>query len=212
MIRINLLSQKRRSQRKEGSQAWLAAVLVGVLFEIVLFFVFHGMKVEELDAQKRKNREISAQIEQVKKSVAQHAAVKEQLAELRAREEAIQKLQAARTGPTAVLLELSRILTPGRGPSVDPDRLMQIQRDNPLAAITPGWDPRRLWILSFQEEKRRVRIAGLARDGEDVSELARRMSLSDYFADVRLLPARRDVDPETKLELVRFSLEAGVKY
>ena len=66
MIRINLLSQKRRSQRKEGSQAWLAAVLVGVLFEIVLFFVFHGMKVEELDAQKRKNREISAQIEQSK--------------------------------------------------------------------------------------------------------------------------------------------------
>ncbi|MFO7178498.1 MAG: PilN domain-containing protein [Pseudomonadota bacterium] len=212
MIRINLLPHTRRAQHKEGSQAWLAAVLVGMLVEIVLLFVFHGMKVEELEEQNRKNREITAQIEQSKKSVAQHAAVKEQLAELRAREEAIRKLQSARTGPTAVLLELSRILTPGRGPTVDPDRLMQIQRDNPLAAITPGWDPRRLWILSFQEEKRRVRISGLARDGEDVSELARRMNLSDYFSDVRLLPARRDVDPETKIELVRFSLEAGVKY
>jgi type IV pilus assembly protein PilN len=69
-----------------------------------------------------------------------------------------------------------------------------------------------LWILSFREESRKVRIDGLARDGEDVSELARRMNLSDYFADVALLPARREVDPATKLELVRFSLEAGVKY
>jgi type IV pilus assembly protein PilN len=45
-----------------------------------------------------------------------------------------------------------------------------------------------------------------------VSELARRMNLSDYFADVQLLPARRETDSVTKLELVRFSLEAGVKY
>ena len=66
--------------------------------------------------------------------------------------------------------------------------------------------------MSFKEDKRKLRIDGLARDGEDVSELARRMSLSDYFVGVKLLPARRQVDAATKVELVRFSLEAGVKY
>jgi type IV pilus assembly protein PilN len=111
-----------------------------------------------------------------------------------------------------VLLEFARILTPNRGPSVSPERLNQLRRDNPLAAMNSSWDPRRLWIVSFREERRRVRIDGLARDGEDVSELARRMNLSDYFAEVQLLPARREIDSVTKLELVRFSLEAGVKY
>jgi type IV pilus assembly protein PilN len=214
MIRVNLLGQRRKVQRpgQEASQAWLVVVLIALLVEVVGLFIFHGMKSEELAEQERKNRAIVAQIERSKQSVADHQAVKEKLAQLRAREEAIGKLQTARTGPTAVLLEFARILTPNRGPSVSPERLNQLRRDNPLAAMNSSWDPRRLWILKFQEDKRKVRIDGVARDGEDVSELARRMNLSDYFADVRLLPAHREVDRESKLEIVRFSLEAGVKY
>jgi type IV pilus assembly protein PilN len=214
MIRINLLAQRKKVQRagQEASQAWLVAVLVALLIEVVGLFIFHGMKLEELAEQEQKNRAVVAQIERSRQNVANHDAVKAKLALLRAREAAIEKLQSARTGPTAVLLEFARILTPGRGPSVNPERLNQLRRDNPLAAMNSSWDPRRLWILSFREESRKVRIDGLARDGEDVSELARRMNLSDYFADVALLPARREVDPATKLELVRFSLEAGVKY
>ena len=57
-----------------------------------------------------------------------------------------------------VLLEFARILTPNRGPSVSPERLNQLRRDNPLAAMNSSWDPRRLWIVSFREERRRVRI------------------------------------------------------
>ena len=214
MIRINLLAQKKKAQRagQEASQAWLVAVLIALLLEVVGLFVFHGIKSEELAEQERKNRAVIQQIERSKKNVADHEAVKQKLAVLRAREEAIAKLQSARTGPTAVLLEFARILTPNRGPSVSPERLSQLSRDNPLAAMNAGWDPRRLWITSFREEQRRVRIDGLARDGEDVSELARRMNLSDYFKEVQLLPAHREVDQATKLELVRFALEAGVKY
>ena len=214
MIRVNLLAQRKRAQRvgQEQSQAWLVAILVALLVEVVALFVFHGMKSEELAEQERKNRAVIAQIERSKKNVADHQEVQNKLTQLRAREEAITKLQTARTGPTGVLLEFARILTPNRGPSVNPEKLNQLRRDNPLAAMNSSWDPRRLWIVSFREERRKVRIDGLARDGEDVSELARRMNLSDYFADVQLLPARREMDPTTKIELVRFSLEAGVKY
>jgi type IV pilus assembly protein PilN len=214
MIRVNLLGQRKRAQRQgqEQSQTWLVVVLVALLVELIGLFVFHGMKSEELAEQERKNRAVIAQIERSKRSVSEHAAVKDKLAHLRAREEAIGKLQTARTGPAAVLLEFARILTPNRGPSVSPERLNQLRRDNPLAAMNSGWDPRRLWILSFREDKRKVRIDGLARDGEDVSELARRMNLSEYFTEVQLLPARREVDGTTNLELVRFSLEAGVNY
>jgi type IV pilus assembly protein PilN len=206
MIRINLLAQKKRAERSEGSQVWLAVVMVVVLAEVAALFLFHSIKAEELADQKRKNAELSSQIEQAKKNVANHTQVKADLAQLRAREAAIQKLQNARSGPTAALLELARILTPGRGPSVDPDRLAQLRRDNPLSVFNPNWDARRLSVVSFVETQRKLKIDGIARDGEDVSELARRLNLSAFFYDVTLLPATREA------EAVKFSVEAKVRY
>ncbi|HYQ28873.1 MAG TPA: PilN domain-containing protein [Polyangiaceae bacterium] len=212
MIRINLMAQKRREGRAEGSQLWLAVAMVAMLAEVVALFVFHGFKGEELKEQGLKNSALSSQIEQSKSAVANHADVRQKLDQLRAREEAIGKLQSARSGPTAILLELARLLTPGRGPSVDPDRLSQLRRDNPLAVFNPSWDSRRLWLVKFVEQSRKLRLEGFAQDGEDVSELARRMNLSSYFADVRLLPAVRQVDATTHMEVVSFALEAKVKY
>ena len=212
MIRINLMPQKRRAERSEGSQLWLAVVMVMMLALVAGLFVFHGFKGEELKDQLRKNAELQSQIDQSKNAVANHDQVTAKLAQLRAREEAIGKLQSARTGPTAVLLELARLLTPGRGPSVDPDRLSQLRRDDPLAVFNPAWDARRLWLVKFVEDHRKLHLEGFAQDGEDVSELARRMNLSSYFADVRLLPASRQIDSVTHIEVVSFALEAKVKY
>jgi type IV pilus assembly protein PilN len=212
MIRINLMPMKRRADRGDGSQLWLAVVMVVLLAEVAGLFVFHGFKSEELNDQRRKNAELNSQIDQSKSAVANHDDVKAKLAQLRAREEAIGKLQSARTGPTAILLELARLLTPGRGPSVDPDRLSQLRRDNPLAVFNPSWDARRLWLVKFVENNRKLHLEGFAQDGEDVSELARRMNLSSYFADVQLLPAFRQIDTSTHTEVVSFALEAKVKY
>lgn len=212
MIRINLLPQKRRVERQEGGQVWLAVVLVLLLAEVAGFFVWHGQLNENLEAHKRANLELSAQIDQSKRSVANHAEVKKKLGELRAREEAIQKLLVARSGPTAVLLELARVMTPGRGPSVSPERLNEVRRDNPLSVHNQDWDPKRLWIIKYVENNRSVRLDGRARNGEDVSELARRMNLSDFFADVKLLPGQKTTDKETGLQVVDFQLEARVQY
>ena len=206
MIRINLLAQKKRAEKSDGSQVWLAVVMVVVLAEVAALFVLHSFKAEELTQQERKNAELTSQIQQAKKNVANHEQVKADLALLRAREEAIQQLQSARSGPTAILMELARILTPGRGPSVDPDRLAQLRRDNPLSVFNPNWDSRRLWLTGYIEAQRKLRIDGKARDGEDVSELARRLNLSSYFYDVNLLPATREND------FVKFSIETKVRY
>jgi len=212
VIRINLLPQKRRVQKAEGGQLWVVAVVLLVALEAVGFFIYHGNKQGELAAQRRKNAELEEQITQSKNAVKAHADVKAQLERLRAREDAISKLQSARTGPTAVLLELARLLTPGRGPSVDPDRLNQLRRENPLAVYNPTWDARRLWLSRYVENLRQVRLEGLARDGEDVSELARRMALSSYFGDVKLLPAKKIHSSEGGMDLVQFQLEAKAIY
>jgi type IV pilus assembly protein PilN len=213
VIRVNLLPQKRRVEsQKEAKQLWLVAVMVVFLAEVAALFVFHGFKNEELSDQRKKNTEIESQIEQSKQTVLNHPEVTKKLAELRAREAAIGKLQTARSGPTAILLELTHILTPGRGPSVAPDKLSQLRRENPLAVFNANWDPRRLEIRSFAESARKVKLEGSAQDGEDVSELARRLNLSDYFSNVVLLPGKQEKDAVSGLSVIHFSLEAQVKY
>lgn len=213
MIRINLLPQKKRRVESGGSgEAWVLVAVGLLVLQIVGLFIFHTSLESKLADENTANAEIQAKIDASKKSVLNHKNVTEELDRMRAREDAIAKLQSARTGPTAVLLETARILTPGRGPSLDPEKLAQIRKDNPLAAYNPTWDTRRLWVETFTEESRVLKLTGVARDAEDVSEFAKRMNLSDYFDTVRLLPASRISDKSTGLDLVRFALEAEVKY
>jgi type IV pilus assembly protein PilN len=213
VIRVNLLAQKRETRSAEGDQRWVG-VLIGVLAveTVVLFLVFQS-KRDELSAQVRTNAEIKSQIDQIKKATSNQADIKAQLEALRARREAIEKLQSARTGPTAMLLELGQLLTPGRGPTADPDMLAQLRRDNPSSMFNTAWDSRRLWLTSLAENDRLLRLEGLARDGDDVSELARRLGLSIYFGEVRLLPGTRTTEGgEGKVELIKFQLQAKVRY
>ncbi|HYP91506.1 MAG TPA: hypothetical protein VEQ59_25235, partial [Polyangiaceae bacterium] len=83
MIRINLLAQKKRAERAEGSQLWLVVVMVVVLAEVAALFVLHSFKAQELADQERTNAELSSQIDQVRKNVANHEQVKAELALLR---------------------------------------------------------------------------------------------------------------------------------
>lgn len=212
MIRVNLLPQKRRKAAAARGDLWLGSSLALVVLQVVACFVWYGSKQDELDQQQSKNNALQAQITQVKGVSKNHEDVKKKLALLREREEAIAKLQSARTGPSAMLLEVARMLTPGRGPSVDPVEISRLRRENPGKNYNQNWDTRRLWLVRFVESDRTVRLEGMARDGEDVSELARRMNLSTYFHDVQLLPAKREVDKSSGLPVVSFKLEAKVRY
>jgi type IV pilus assembly protein PilN len=212
VIRVNLLPQKRRKQAAARGDMWLVASLVLVALEVVACFVWYGSKQDELAQQQSKNGALEAQIKQIKDVSKNHEDLKKRLAILREREEAISKLQSARTGPTAMLLEVARMLTPGRGPSVDPSELTKLRRDNPGQDYNQNWDSRRIWLTRFVEADRTVRLEGMARDGEDVSELARRMNLSTYFREVQLLPAKRETDKASGLQVVSFKLEAKVRY
>jgi type IV pilus assembly protein PilN len=218
VIRVNLLPRKREQRgglglgAGDGGQAWLAVILGVVLLEIVALILFHRRKEDELDLIAKKNAQIQSNITDIQRQMSNHAEIKSQLKELRDREEAIAKLETARTGPTAVMLELSHVLTTGRGPTTDRDKLEQLKRDDPNRVPNPNWDTRRLWLLTYGEADRTVKLSGLARDGEDVAELLKRLSLSDYFYDLRVLPAQKSNDATTHLDLMKFELSAKVRY
>ncbi len=216
MVRVNLLPDRRQAARRspgsEPSQLWLVAVLGALLATVVVCLFVQKLKDDELHDAVVENGRIQGQIDTIKKQIANHPQIKARLKELRDREEAIQKLQAARTGPTATLLELARMLTQGRGPTTDHDKLEQMKLDNPAEVYSLNWDPRRLWLTSYQEADRTLNLAGLARDGEDVSELERRMKLSDYFTDVKLGKGDKILDQQTHQELFSFQFTAKVRY
>jgi type IV pilus assembly protein PilN len=216
MVRINLLPDKRQAGRRqpgaEPPQYWLFGVLGAAIAAIILCLFVQKVKEDELAAIVAENGRNQGQIDAIKKQIADHPDIKARLGQLRDREDAIQKLQGARTGPTSTLLELAHLLTAGRGPTTDRDKLEQMKRDNPSEVYNPNWDPRRLWIESYVESDRVVKMTGMARDGEDVSELERRLKLSDYFSDVRLLPGNKVVDGATHQELFHFELSAKVRY
>ena len=215
MIRVNLLPQKREARRTTGEQTqqvWLGVLLAVIVLEILGLFFFHNSKQNELKTAQSDNAKIQSQIDEIKRTTANHADIKQQLAELRDREEAITRLQSARSGPTATLVELSKVLTIGHGPTTDRDRIEQLKRDNPGAVPNPNWDPRRLWLTKYSEVDRSVKIEGLARDGEDVAEFLRRLALSDYFYEVKPLPATEVADKDTKINLKQFAIQAKVRY
>lgn len=215
-VHINLLSQKKAAAAVASSglqgQGWLAGVLGLVTLEVLVMFFVYNARSKELDKQKRANQEVSTAIDSIKASVAKHGEVKMRLQELKDRETAIEKLQSARTGPTLAMLELSKIMSAGRGPTVDPVRMGNVRRDNPTAAPSATWDPHRVWLTQYAEADRAVKITGRARDGEDVSELTRRLDLSSMFTDVTLLPAAKAIDAATKLEVLGFQISAKARY
>jgi type IV pilus assembly protein PilN len=216
MVRVNLLPEKRPTGRRkpgaEPTQFWLLGVLGAFVGCIVICLLVQKVKQDQLADLVADNGRKQDQIDQIKRQVADHPAIQARLKELRDREDAIEKLQTARTGPTATLLELARILTPGRGPTADRDKLEQLKRDNPSEVYNEAWDPRRLWLTLYEESARTVRLAGSARDGEDVSELERRLKFSDYFTDVKLRPGSKAYDATAHQEVFRFELSAKVKY
>jgi type IV pilus assembly protein PilN len=215
MVRINLLPDKKQAARRPGAgvepkQTWIIAVGAAFVVAIIACVFIQKMKQDELAGILAENARIQGQIDAIKKQIADHPEIKAKLKDLRDREEAIQKLQAARTGPTSTLLELAHLLTPGRAPSTDRDKLEQMKRDNPAEVFNSNWDARRLWLTSYVETNRVVKLAGLARDGEDVSELERRLKVSDFFTEVKLLPGMKVTDQGQ--ELFKFELSAKVRY
>jgi|CZKU01.1.fsa_nt_gi type IV pilus assembly protein PilN len=219
MVRINLLPERRGQAGRrvtspsEAGQLWMVVVLGVAVFTVVVCFFVERFKEGELASILGENGVIQGQIDAIGKQISDHPQITARLKELRDREEAIGKLQSARTGPTSTLLELSRLLTVGgRGPTTDKDKVEQLKRDNPTEVFNANWDPRRLWLTAYTEADRVVKMGGLARDGEDVSELERRLKLSDYFTDVKLMPGAKVTETTTHQELFQFQLSAKVRY
>ena len=215
MIRINLLPQAKRvaASANTGTALWGYLYLASaIVWCVALAFVYFSL-VSDRDQVLAQNTDLTRQIELVKAKGGTLEELQKQLQKARELESVVNKLIAARQGPTRMLLELSAILSQGRGPSVDPKKLEEMRKSNPEAGFSPGWDTRRLWIRSFKEENLGCTITGEARNNEDIAEFLRRLSLSTSFEEVSLVRTGQPaVQPGAAAPSVSFELKCKVRY
>jgi type IV pilus assembly protein PilN len=213
MIRINLLPEAKRQASTGGSgQLWAVVyMLAGAGWSVVLM-LFYLSADSKLDEKEAANKAVQAQIDQVKAQSANIGEVEAKLAKSRELQKVVQELQDARQGPARVLMELSHILSAGRGPAVNEQKLEAMRRENPLAGFNPGWDIRRLWLTTFTESNRMCKLSGFGKSNEDVAEFLRRLSLSEVFREVTLQSTSAAKDNASGLPTVKFDMTCKVVY
>ena len=211
MIRINLLPRARTAPAG-GSSLWLGVYAGAIVLWCVVLGVFYFLTDAELQEQLRANRTLAQQVQTMKQKSAKLEELEARLQRSKQLEALVDELNRARTGPTRVLYELSRILSQGGGPTIDVQRLEELRRDNPLAGFNPNWDVRRLWLKAFQEEDRICRVTGEGKTNEDIAEFIRRLSLSDLFEQVALTKTAMTKHDKVDVELISFELTCKVRY
>ena len=214
MIRINLLpSATRQSAIGGGSaQGWIIGYLLAVAAVGVGCAYLYVTKNRELNEQEARNDALEANIASLEAESANIDEIRAQLDQSRQLEEVVDELQRARYGPTAVLMEISQILSVDGGPTIDPEELEERCRRDPLARYNVGWDVHRLWLSEFVEESRDCLIRGVGKTNEDVAEFIRRLILSERFERVELVKTESAQDTDTGLPTTRFELTCGVIY
>lgn len=210
MIRINLLPRTQRKVRV--GQRQLVIFLVLLVVELgAMIFLYIG-KSTEVDKKKRVVAGLQEEIQKLKKEVGDFDSLKRQRDGLLAQRDVISKLQKARTGPVWTMLELSNILSIGKGPKVDEASYKELINRNPNADFNSRWDPRRLWLTFIDEKAGVLKITGRAKDHDDVAELLKRLNLSEYFTGVSLQRNQQVQDKGLGLKVVQFSLSCRIKY
>jgi type IV pilus assembly protein PilN len=215
MMRINLIRQRKARGRGAGSaERALIAMGAAVLLAIGGMVAAYVNAEADLTAAVRANNGIKDQIERLKSEVGDYDKLKTEREALMKQGKTIEALRTGRTGAVYMLRELSEILTPHKGPTFDRITYEDRLRRDPNVGFNAGWDPRRVWLESFEEAQHKVRIRGSARTNEDVAEFLKRLQLSVFFSDVTPESTNQVTDSPAAggTKHVTFNVTANVEF
>lgn len=217
MIKINLIGQKKsRRVRGGGGGGGSAPVLLlviagGVLVLVLGFFLVHRPLSNTVADLKHKNGDLKRENDALKKETKNSRAIRDAFESALARQQATARLKQAQVTPAWFLFELSNILTPGHQPQLTPEMQAELQ-DNPNRPWQEGWDPKHVWITSFEDKDGHFKLRGGAQSKGDVIELGLRLRASMFFDDVSPTETDDVVDKDSGLTYHKFSIEGDVRY
>ncbi|MFZ4734881.1 MAG: type IV pilus assembly protein PilM [Bradymonadia bacterium] len=203
-FRINLLPVKEARKRESGKQ-FLVFFAVLLIAELGVLYYWQSETEAELARVEGQNAKIQAQLKDAEEKSAQVAKMQAEKDELEKQKVVLDGLLEGQAGPVKMLDEVSVMLTPVSDPI---QKLAQEKR-----RWNPDWDPKRLWVESFVEASRKLKIQGYARTNDDLAEFLHRLNTSKHFVEVRLnLSEMVEVSVVPGLKLVRFDVDALALY
>jgi len=211
MIKINLLPIKATKRREQGVRQLIIGV-VSMTLALVAIIVFNTTQTSQINQMRSDNQATSRAIAALKAEIGDYDVVKAQRDELIRQRDAIKRLQANRAGPVWLMRELSDILTKGKGPTFNKEAYEEQLRRDPNAGFNPNWEPKRVWLLSYEEHNHSVKIHGAAKSDEDVAEFLKRLKLSAFFSDVYWQQTQPQMDNKLNVSYVTFDVTCRVNY
>ena len=95
--------------------------------------------------------------------------------------------------PPPELAELTKILTPGGGPTIDAAQVKQLEATLGSPVLTP-WDSQRVGLVELQRRGSEMHLVGVATSSEDVAQFLRRLAVSTRFTEVTIMVDERQPD------------------
>lgn len=187
----------------------------GLLAALVGIVVMHLQASGTLDDLNNENKRIKDDVARLKAELGDYDKVKAQRENLLRQRKSIEALEAGRTGPVYLLREMSEILTPGKGPTFDRIAYEEALRRDPNVGFNASWDTHRVWLESYEENNKRVRIRAAGKSHDDAAEFMKRLGSSVFFNDVRFENSTQTAQTATGAGSVRhvtFNLTAEVIY
>jgi type IV pilus assembly protein PilN len=211
MIRINLLPVKATKRREQGVRQLIIGS-AALSLALVAIIIFHGTQISAINQLRADNQASARAIAQLKAEIGDYEIVKAQREDLIRQRDAIKRLQANRSGPVWLMRELSDILTKGKGPTFNKEQYEEQLRRDPSAGFNPNWEPRRVWLLSYEEKSHSVKLHGAAKSDEDVAEFLKRLKQSAFFSEVYWQQTQPQVDTRLNVAFVSFDVTCRVNY
>ncbi|HEY0482846.1 MAG TPA: PilN domain-containing protein [Kofleriaceae bacterium] len=219
MIKINLLPARRPKSRAAASDSdprslvlGIAGIAAAAVLVVVLVDRPRRAHLAELtDANAQLQRDIATKNRQLDG----YAELKKADEEAGERYRSIQRLLGAKVVPAHVLHELGEILTTSQYPTMT--ELMAKRTGNgpdsdPNKRFQPDWDPTHVWLSGFTDASGVFKLEGGAQTESDITQLAKRLAASVYFADVTPAAGERIADNQAGTSYVRFTITGKVVY
>ncbi|MBI4509729.1 MAG: PilN domain-containing protein [Deltaproteobacteria bacterium] len=212
MIRINLLHEKKKAKRAGRGEQVMALGFAAVGLVAACLYVFVHMPLsEEVEKAQQANTRLRKSIRDLTDQTKDFDVINQQFQQVQEQGEAIERLNNARAVPAWLLRELSSVLTKDHKPTMTREMTERVKADH-NRQWTQGWDPKRIWIESFEEKEGAFTLKGGAQSDGDVTQLALRLQASVYFTNVVPEGGQSDVNKESNVGYYRFTISGKVAY
>ena len=210
MIKINLLRERKAKRGDRGQRQLLVGTLALGAVALVIFFFVHVPMADEIDDARAANEQLKTSIKRLTDETKDFDIINQQVQAASVQRDAIKRLNDARAVPAWLLHELSNILTKDHKPTMTREMEERVKSDH-NRQWTASWDPKRVWIESFEEKDGKFTLKGGAQSDTDVTQLALRMQASVFFQDV-YMEKGETADDKSKVTFYQFSISGRVVY